>query len=105
MRSLAPQVLGAMPGTRDQIAAAAGVCRMTVSRQVKALHAAGKCHITRWMRPSKGPIMPVFAAGNGEDVERRVQVFTESERCARYRARRDKIAPSPFAALFVRGVP
>lgn len=94
-----------MPGTRDQIAAGAGVCRMTVSRQVKALHAAGKCHIVRWSRPTKGPIMPVFAAGPGEDAERRVQVFTYSEKSRKYRARRDKATPSPFAALFGRGAP
>lgn len=103
MKSLAPQVLGAMPGTRDQIAAAAGVCKMTVSRQVKALHAAGKCHIVRWKRPAKGPIMPVFAAGPGEDVARRVQVLTQAEISAAYRARRDRISPSPFAALFGKG--
>lgn len=92
-----------MSGTRDQIAAAAGVCRMTVSRQVKALHAAGKRHIVRWARPVKGPIMPVFAAGPGEDAERRIQTFTYSEKSRRYRARRDREVPSPFAALFTQG--
>lgn len=77
----------ALPGTRQDIQQRTGLAIMPVHRWTQVLHASGDIHIAGWHRPPKGPFVPRYMAGPGRDQVCKLQPFTESQICARYRAR------------------
>lgn len=85
------RVLDAMPGTRRAIEDATGLAKNTVWRWVEDIHAKNECHIKAWERPERGPYMPVYAKGPGEDAQCTIEPLTEAEKSQRYRkkARKD----------------
>lgn len=64
-------VLAAMPGTRAEIHAKCSVECSCIVRMIRILRDAGQCHVTAWKRTvgKGGPIMPIYAAGPGEDAK------------------------------------
>lgn len=84
-------ILGALPGTRDDIErkllAKHKLGRATIYRWAARLHAGGEIHISGWRRSVKGSPVPIYAAGAGDDARCRIKPFTEAQKSRRYRGR------------------
>lgn len=86
-RSIAA-ILGALPATKGEIPARAGVHRTTVFKVIAELHAGRKVHIGAWEpHPIHGPPMAVYYAGPGEDVPDTLPRLTKKERSDRFEKR------------------
>lgn len=63
------EILGAMPGTRSEIAAKLGLSIATVRYHVELLHQRDhKCHVLDWQEGHGGKLVPVMVAGAGQDA-------------------------------------
>lgn len=87
-------VLDAMPGSKSEIAAKTGLSKGVVGRWVDELHSEGKCRIWKWRRPEavRGPHMPIYKAGEGEDKPKNIEYLTEAEKSVRYREKQARLA-------------
>lgn len=62
-------ILASLPGAQVAISARSGIHKATVSKIVKELRKAGAIHIVSWNpHPVRGPSIPVYTNGPGEDA-------------------------------------
>lgn len=69
-------ILASLPGTLVDLRKRTGFARRTVARAITKLHAAGKCHISKWSESAvlkNAPLMAFYAYGRAADVPCPVQ--------------------------------
>lgn len=82
------RLLRLMPATRTELRENSFISRSSVTRTVKALHAAGWCHIGCWRRSDGfGPHLPVYVAGKGKDAPCNLVATSNAERTRKSRAK------------------
>lgn len=85
-------LLAVLPATHRQIQERAGLHRATVCRLIPILHPSDPekrhVHVGRWLpHPVRGPSMPVWHAGPGEDVPDTLPRLTKKEIADRFEKR------------------
>jgi hypothetical protein len=81
-------IKAALPATKMQASASSGIHRATVMRLVSQMHEEGRVHIGRWQpHPVRGPNVPVYFDGPGEDVPDTLPRLTRKQISARYEKR------------------
>ena len=82
-------ILGALPGTYEQLGMRTGLPRHTVLYRVRIMRQAQLCRIGGWARVTGkgGKFMPVIHAGQGKDAQCKLVAMTDREYGERFRTR------------------